>query len=124
MDAPLNVLGTPLQACSHSPLTGWFRDGCCNTDPSDTGSHTVCAHVTTEFLEYLLMLGNDLMTPVLAAGFPGLKAGDCWCVCAVSWGQAFAAGKACPVALESTHAKTLQSVPLESMMAHAMAEEA
>jgi uncharacterized protein (DUF2237 family) len=80
--------------------------------------------VTTAFLEYVLVLGNDLMTPVPAAGFPGLKAGDCWCVCAVSWGQAFAAGEACPVALESTHAKTLQSVPLDALMAHAMAEEA
>jgi len=124
MDAPLNVLGTPLQACSHSPLTGWFRDGCCNTDPTDTGSHTVCAVVTIEFLEYVQLLGNDLRTPVPAAGFPGLNAGDCWCICAVSWGQAFAAGKACPVALESTHAKALQTVPLEALMAHAQAEEA
>ena len=124
MDAPLNVLGTPLKACSHSPLTGWYRDGCCNTDATDTGSHTVCAQVTEEFLEYIKLLGNDLMTPAPAAGFPGLKEGDCWCVCAVSWGQAFAAGQACPVDLESTHAKALQSVPLQELMAHAEAEEA
>ena len=124
MDAPINVLGTPLLACSHSPLTGWYRDGCCNTDPTDTGSHTVCAILTTEFLEYLQMLGNDLISPAPGAGFPGLKAGDCWCVCAVSWGQAYAAGKACPVSLESTHAKALKSVPLEALMEYAMAEEA
>ena len=124
MDAPLNVLGTPLLACSHSPVTGWYRDGCCNTDPTDTGSHTVCAQVTEDFLEYLKLLGNDLMTPAPAAGFPGLKDGDCWCICAQSWGQAFAAGRACPVALESTHAKALQSVPLEALMAHTLAEEA
>jgi uncharacterized protein (DUF2237 family) len=80
--------------------------------------------VTFEFLEYLKLLGNDLCSPSLDAGFPGLKPGDCWCVCAQSWAQAFAAGKACPVALESTHAKALLVVPIEALMTHALAEEA
>ena len=121
MDASLNVLGTPLQACSHDPLTGWFRDGCCNTDDRDRGSHTVCAQVTAEFLEFLRRRGNDLVTPARQHGFPGLKPGDCWCVCAASWRQAYAAGVACPVHLESTHAGALKIVPLEELMAHAAA---
>ena len=124
MEPPINVLGGPLQACSHSPRTGWFRDGCCNTDRNDRGSHTVCAHVTTEFLEYIAELGNDLMTPQLQHGFPGLKDGDQWCVCASSWRQAFLAGKACPVVLESTHATALRHVPIEELMVHAIATEA
>ncbi len=124
MDAPLNVLGGPIVACSTKPITGWFRDGCCNTDESDTGMHTVCCHVTDEFLEYLAYLGNDLITPAPQFGFPGLKDGDQWCVCAASWRQAYISGNACPVVLESTHAKTLQVVPLEEMMAHALAPEA
>ena len=124
MDAPLNVLGGPIVACSHAPLTGWFRDGCCNTDESDAGSHTVCCRLTMDFLEYLTLLGNDLITPAPEFGFFGLKDGDQWCVCAASWRQAYLAGKACPVVLESTHAKALQHVRLEEMMAHAHAMEA
>jgi uncharacterized protein (DUF2237 family) len=123
MDAPLNVLGTPISSCSQDPITGWYRDGCCNTDANDVASHTVCCHVTGEFLEYLISIGNDLMTPALQHGFPGLQDGDQWCVCAASWRQAFVAGKACPVVLESTHAKALQTVPLEELMAHALAIE-
>ena len=123
MLAPLNVLGTPIKPCSASPLTGWFRDGCCNTDENDRGSHTVCCRVTTPFLEYLAERGNDLMTPAPQHGFPGLKDGDQWCVCAASWRAAFQAGKACPVVLESTHARALSIVPLEEMMVHAIAEE-
>lgn len=124
MDRALNVLGTPLKICSHDPLTGWFRDGCCNTDDDDRGSHTVCAQVTAEFLAFLQVKGNDLITPATEYGFPGLKPGDCWCVCAASWRQAHQAGVGCPVYLESTHQRALQIVPLEELMAHSAAEEA
>lgn len=123
MDAPLNVLGTPLKACSHDPKTGWYRDGCCNTDANDRGSHTVCAEVTEDFLAFLQQQGNDLITPMPQHGFPGLKDGDCWCVCAGSWREAALAGVGCPVHLESTHAKALRSVPLELLMQHGVAEE-
>jgi len=119
MEASINVLGTPLQLCSHDPRTGWFRDGCCNTEPGDRGSHTVCCQVTDDFLDFLQQRGNDLVTPMPQYGFPGLKAGDCWCVCAGSWYEAFMAGLACPVYLESTHARALSSVPLEALMANA-----
>ena len=124
MELPLNVLGTPLMSCSHDPVTGWYRDGCCNTDATDFGSHTVCAQVTTEFLEYLRETGNDLMTPSPQNRFPGLVEGNQWCVCAASWRQAFKQGTACPVHLESTHAKALEIVPLEELMALAIAPEA
>ena len=120
----VNVLGTPLKACSHEPLTGWYRDGCCNTDERDLGSHTVCARVTQEFLEFLKLQGNDLITPHPEFNFPGLKEGDQWCVCAGSWRLAFQQGLACPVHLESTHASALHAVPLEMLMAHAIATEA
>ncbi|TVQ92102.1 MAG: DUF2237 domain-containing protein [Deltaproteobacteria bacterium] len=120
MKAPLNVIGTPLKPCSHAPLTGWFRDGSCNTDDNDRGSHTVAAQVTPDFLRFLQQQGNDLVTPAPQHGFPGLKAGDRWCVCAGSWYQAYRAGVACPVDLEATHAAALRSVPLEALMAHAL----
>ncbi len=110
-------------ACSHSPMTGWFRDGCCNTDARDRGSHTVCAEVNDEFLEYIRANGNDLITPAPQFGFRGLKSGDCWCVCAASWRDAHHAGKGCPVHLESTHAKALEIVPIEELMRHAVAIE-
>ncbi len=115
----LNVLGQPLAPCSHEPRTGWFRDGCCNTDAQDRGSHTVCAHLTDDFLEQLRNEGNDLITPVPDHGFPGLKAGDQWCVVARSWLSAYRAGKACPVLLDSTHQSVLAVIPLESLMEHA-----
>lgn len=124
MEPPLNVLGTPLASCSHDPVTGWFRDGCCNTDANDHGSHTVCAQVTGAFLEFLQEAGNDLITPAFQHGFPGLKGGDQWCVCAASWRQAYRAGIACPVHLESTHMKALEIVPLEELMELAIAPEA
>jgi uncharacterized protein len=124
MDPSRNVLGGPLVACSRDPLTGWFRDGCCNTDADDRGSHTVCAQVTVAFLVFLRAAGNDLVTPVPEHGFPGLQPGDCWCVCAASWLDAYEAGLACPVLLERTHAKALQVVPLERLMEHALAPEA
>jgi uncharacterized protein (DUF2237 family) len=124
VDASLNVLGGPLQPCSRDPLTGWYRDGCCNTDDADRGSHTVCAQVTEEFLAFLVEAGNDLVTPAPEHGFPGLAPGDCWCVCAASWLEAYEAGRACPVYLERTHAKALRVVPLDKLMAHAVAPEA
>jgi len=123
MEPPLNVLGTPLLSCSHDPVTGWYRDGCCNTDSNDHGSHTVCARVTTEFLEFLREAGNDLIRPALQHGFRGLVAGDQWCVCAASWRQAYREGMACPVHLESTHGKALEIIPLEELMEFAIAHE-
>lgn len=123
MSRSLNVLGTPLRPCSHDPLTGWHRDGCCNTDEHDRGLHTVCAHVTQPFLEFLASKGNDLIDPVPQYRFPGLKPGDQWCIVAASWYQAHLAGVGCPVVLESTHQATLRVVPIEALMAHALAEE-
>jgi uncharacterized protein (DUF2237 family) len=120
MDDAINVLGGPLVPCSTDPLTGWMRDGCCNTDDADRGSHTVCAQVTREFLEYLAARGNDLVTPAPEHGFPGLVEGDCWCVCAASWRQAALAGKGCPVFLERTHVRALRTVPIEDLMRHAI----
>ena len=108
-----NVLGEELQPCSTDPLTGWFRDGCCNTDRNDTGLHTVCCLVTEEFLEFARQQGNDLITPVPEFNFPGLKLGDRWCVCAQTWQDATEAGVACPIVLEATHEETLQIVSLE-----------
>lgn len=105
-------------------MTGWFRDGCCNTDDADRGSHTVCATVTQEFLEWLKRDGNDLITPHPEAGFKGLKPGDGWCVCAASWKRAHEAGLGCPVKLEATHAKALDIVSLKALMEHAIASEA
>lgn len=119
----LNVLGMPLAPCSHKPKTGWYRDGCCNTNADDRGSHTVCARVTDAFLEHLQSRGNDLVTPAPEHGFPGLKPGDQWCVVAVSWLDAYHAGKACPVVLESTHQAALGIVPLDALMEHALAAE-
>ncbi|MGY8903284.1 MAG: DUF2237 family protein [Burkholderiales bacterium] len=114
-----NVLGTELQACSFDPLTGYFRDGCCETDESDRGSHVVCARVTQEFLLYSLERGNDLMTPHPEWRFAGLKPGDRWCLCALRWSEALAAGVAPPVVLECTHEKALQWVSLAQLQSHA-----
>lgn len=119
-----NVLGAPIRPCSHEPLTGWFRDGCCNTSGADRGSHTVCAQVTTEFLNFLRAAGNDLITPAPQHGFPGLKDGDQWCVCAASWRVAAEEGVGCPVSLEGTHARALEIVPLELLLEHAIAAHA
>ena len=124
MDTSRNVLGGPLVPCSLDPVTGWFRDGCCNTEAADRGSHTVCAQMTAEFLVFLREHGNDLVTPAYDHGFPGLQPQDCWCVCAASWRLAFEAGVACPVFLEKTHASALTIVPLEALMAHAVAYDA
>lgn len=119
-DTARNVLGEPLADCSHAPLTGWFRDGCCNTDARDRGLHTVCAVVTAEFLEFSRARGNDLVTPIPAAGFPGLQPGDRWCLCAARWREAFEAGMAPRVVLMATHESTLRVVPLEHLKRHAI----
>lgn len=115
-----NVLGGPLQLCSTAPLTGWFRDGCCNTDASDRGLHTVCAIMSEEFLAFSQAVGNDLSTPRPALGFPGLKPGDRWCLCASRWEEARRAGFAPEVLLEATHEKTLEITALGHLQAHAM----
>jgi len=114
----LNVLVTPLVPCSYDPLTGYFRDGCCKTDETDTGSHLICARVTAEFLTFSKERGNDLSTPRPDYRFKGLVAGDRWCLCATRWAEAFAAGVAPPVVLESTHASALRFVTLEQLEKH------
>lgn len=116
----LNVLGTALLACSFDPLTGFFRDGCCNTDDHDQGTHVVCARVTAEFLAYSRQRGNDLSTPRPEYRFAGLQPGDRWCLCALRWKEALAAGVAPPVQLEATHAKALTVVTLAQLQAHAL----
>jgi len=115
-----NVLGTELKTCSMKPLTGFFRDGCCNTSSEDTGVHTVCTEVTEEFLYFSKEAGNDLSTARPEYGFNGLKPGDRWCLCAARWAQAADAGKAPRVILESTHARTLDVVPLGLLQQHAI----
>ncbi len=112
MDTSTNVFGEPLRPCSTQPVTGFFRDGCCNTDATDLGSHTVCVEMTAEFLEYSRFRGNDLSTPVPEHGFPGLQAGDRWCLCAARWLEAYQQGMAPRVYLQSTHERALQVVPL------------
>jgi len=114
------VLGGELEPCSNNPVTGFFRDGCCNTGPEDLGSHTICAVVTAEFLEHQRSIGNDLITPVRAYQFPGLAPGDRWCVTAVNWLRAHLDGAAAPVVLASTHERTLQIVPIETLREHAV----
>ncbi len=116
----LNVLGTALLACSFDPLTGFFRDGCCNTDDHDQGTHVVCARVTAEFLAYSRQRGNDLSTPRPEYRFVGLQPGDRWCLCALRWKEALVAGVAPPVQLEATHAKALTVVTLAQLQAHAL----
>lgn len=118
-DVALNVLGTELVPCSYDPLTGYFRDGCCHTDMHDLGSHVVCAKVTDEFLEFSRSRGNDLSTPRPEYRFAGLKDGDRWCLCALRWREALAAGVAPSVVLECTHARALEFVTLEQLKAYA-----
>ena len=113
-----NVLGTPLQTCSLNPLTGFTRTGCCETGLDDTGSHTVCAQVTDEFLAFSKSRGNDLSTPRLEYGFDGLVAGDRWCLCASRWLEAAEAGFAPPVILEASHEKCLTIVTLADLKYH------
>jgi uncharacterized protein (DUF2237 family) len=120
LEAKLNVLGEPLAPCSEQPLTGFFRDGCCNTGPEDLGLHTVCTRVTEEFLAFSRSRGNDLSTPLPEFGFPGLKPGDQWCLCAARWQEAFEAGVAPRVVLRSTHAASLRIVKLADLKKHAL----
>ncbi|MED5293652.1 MAG: DUF2237 domain-containing protein [Actinomycetota bacterium] len=115
-----NVLGTDLEECSTDPLTGYYRDGCCNTGPGDMGVHTVCAVVTDEFLEFSKSVGNDLSTPHPEAGFAGLKDGDSWCLCAPRWQEALEAGAAPKVRLAATHIATLEWATLSDLQAHAV----
>ena len=116
----LNVLGGPLAACGHDPMTGFFRDGCCNTGPSDQGLHTVCAIMDDAFLAYSKAVGNDLSTPLPDFGFPGLKVGDRWCLCAARWEQARIAGKAPRVVLAATNQASLMLCHLDDLKAHAI----
>lgn len=118
-----NVLGTELQTCSTDPMTGFYRDGCCNTGAGDTGVHVVCAEMTAEFLEFSKARGNDLSTPVPMYQFPGLKPGDHWCLCAQRWQEAFEAGKAPRVKLESTHMSAIEFCDLDALKKHAIDDE-
>ena len=115
-----NVFGKELEACCNDPLTGYFRNGKCDTSPQDYGVHTVCAQVSEEFLEFSRAQGNNLVTPMPAYNFPGLKPGDRWCLCVARWQEALAAGFAPPVVLESTPEKTLEHVPLSVLQEHAV----
>jgi uncharacterized protein len=116
-----NVLGGPLKSCSHSPRTGFFRNGQCDTCAEDVGCHTVCVEVTELFLEQSRTMGNDLSTPVPEYDFPGLKPGDRWCVCAARWLELIARDVAAPIVLAATHERTLEVVPLEILQQHATA---
>lgn len=115
-----NVLGGPLGSCSEKPMTGFFRDGCCNTSDEDFGSHTVCVLLTAEFLEFSKAHGNDLSTPRPEFGFPGLRPGDRWCLCAARWREAFHAGRAPRVVLNATNEAALLIVGLDDLKRHAV----
>jgi uncharacterized protein (DUF2237 family) len=115
-----NVLGGELEPCGTDPLTGFYRDGCCSTGPEDLGSHTICAVVTQEFLDHQRRIGNDLTTPMPQYRFPGLVAGDRWCVTAANWLRAHKDGAAAPVVLASTHQRVLEIVPLAALKQHSV----
>ena len=115
-----NVFGQPLAPCGLDPVTGFYRDGCCNTGYDDVGIHVVCVKVTREFLAFSKKRGNDLSTPAPDMGFPGLKPGDRWCLCAGRWKEALDAGVAPPVVLAATHEEALAIVPLEALKRHAV----
>ncbi|HEY8069105.1 MAG TPA: DUF2237 domain-containing protein [Burkholderiales bacterium] len=119
-DRALNVFGQPLEPCSLDPLTGFYRDGCCNTGYDDTGIHTVCVRVTAKFLAFSKQRGNDLSTPMPDFGFPGLRPGDQWCLCAGRWKEALDAGAAPQVVLAATHEETLAIVALADLKRHAV----
>ena len=120
MNNDLNVLGEPLQPCSMNPLTGFYRDGCCKTGEDDRGKHIVCAQMTVDFLNYTKSRGNDLTTAIPQFGFPGLKPGDQWCLCASRWKEALDAGIAPPVQLRATHEAALEIVSLDELQHHAL----
>lgn len=123
----VNVVGGTLLACSQAdstqPVTGFYRDGCCATGPEDVGSHTVCSIMTADFLEFSKLAGNDLSTPRLEWGFPGLAPGDRWCLCASRWVEAYEAGRAPAVVLGATHMRALEVVPIDALIAHALQPE-
>jgi uncharacterized protein (DUF2237 family) len=119
-DPDRNVVGGALLECSGDPLTGFFRDGCCATGPEDAGSHTVCAILSEEFLEFSRRAGNDLSTPQPQSGFPGVRAGERWCLCAPRWLEADDAGCAPPVVLAATHEQALEVIPIELLLEHAV----
>ncbi len=114
-----NIFGDPITECSKSPLTGYFRNGCCDTDESDLGMHTVCVVATQEFLTFSKEVGNDLSTPMPQWNFEGVKAGDRWCLCALRWKEAFENGVAPKVVLEATNEKTLDVIPIGNLIKHA-----
>ena len=120
MDESVNVLGETLETCGNDPVTGFYRDGCCNPGPEDAGSHTVCAVVTDDFLAFSRSRGNDLSTPRPEFGFPGLRAGDGWCLCAARWQEAFEAGCAPRVRLRATHRAALEHCDLADLKRHGM----
>ena len=122
MALPKNVLGTELRPCCSDPMTGFYRDGYCRTGASDYGAHLVCAEMTAEFLEFSRQAGNDLITPVPEFDFPGLQPGDRWCLCVSRWKEAFQAGVAPRVILESTHMSAIEFVSLEDLEEHAVME--
>jgi hypothetical protein len=120
MENAKNVLGENLKTCCTSPMTGFYRNGACETGPADTGKHVVCAKVTKDFLEFTRSRGNDLMSPAPHHGFPGLKPGDRWCLCVSRWKEALDSGVAPPVVLSATHEATLKYVCLEDLKKHAV----
>ncbi|MEM1137253.1 MAG: DUF2237 domain-containing protein [Bacteroidota bacterium] len=115
-----NVFGEELKLCCNQPKTGFYRDGFCRTGAEDTGSHVICAQVTEEFLQFSKKRGNDLITPLPMYDFPGLKAGDCWCLCALRWKEALKEGVAPPVNLEATHERALNFVSMDDLVKHAL----
>lgn len=115
-----NIFGEPIADCSNEPLTGFYRNGCCDTGPEDSDNHTVCAVMTDEFLSFSKSQGNDLTTPMPLYNFPGLKAGDHWCLCAMRWKEAYDAGAAPRVKLEATNEKALEVLSMESLVEHAL----
>lgn len=119
IDESLNVFGEPLESCSNEPVTGFFRDGCCNTSDADYGQHTVCIKVSQTFLEYSRFRGNDLSTPIKEFGFPGLKEGDRWCLCAARWLEAYEHNMAPKVYLAGTHQRATEIIPIELLKAFA-----
>lgn len=121
-DEPVNIFGEKLESCCTDPMTGYFRDGYCNTSADDYGTHVICAVMTQEFLDYTLKMGNDLCTAKPEYRFPGLKPGDGWCLCAIRWKEAYDAGVAPLVKLEATHIKALQYVKMEELVEHALKE--
>lgn len=117
-----NIFGEKLISCSESPMTGFYRDGCCKTGEDDLGTHTVCAQMTQEFLEFSRNHGNDLITPMPEYLFPGLKPGDFWCLCALRWLEAHKEGVAPMIKLEATNEKTLKIIPMETLIPYAIKE--